>query len=314
MPDPGVAGSIGSDGEPTEEFAFGQTGGEEPQEEGAPAWTTTFGDLMSLLLTFFVLMYSMSELRVERFALARASLSDAFGGFAILPPTAPKGIIPDPDAPLPDSLASPLDFSLTEDESQIFAIVDTFLDRIARQLQGFVDENGLEETLSVIRTPEGVRIRILSTTLFPSGSATLNEDKEWIVTVLGEITATLDVPAVVSGHTDDLPIQTSPFHSNWELSAARAAGVARELVANGHDPLSVRVEAFGEHQPVAANETEEGRAQNRRVEILFSREDILTSARRWTAEGRSLQEVLESRNIGGAPTAGSGLPPQPGGG
>ncbi|TVR51830.1 MAG: hypothetical protein EA421_14845 [Gemmatimonadales bacterium] len=313
MSDSRVAGSIGSEEDPADDFAFGQAGSEEAQEEGAPAWTTTFGDLMSLLLTFFVLMYSMSELKVERFALARASLSDAFGGFAVLPPTVPKGIIPDPDAPIPDTLASPLDLTLTEDESQIFAVVDAYLERIARRLQGFIDDNGLQETLSVIRTPEGVRLRILSTTLFPSGSATLNNDKEWIVTVLGEITATLDVPAVVSGHTDNLPIQTSPFLSNWELSAARAAGVARELVANGHDPLGVRVEAFGENQPVATNDTDEGRAQNRRVEILFSREDILTSARRRMSEGRPLAELLGTGS-GGASSTGEAVDGTPPGG
>lgn len=287
MSDKRIAGSINLPPEGERRVEFGQAESEDFQDEGAPAWTTTFGDLMSLLLTFFVLMYSMSELKVERFAEARASLSEAFGGVAVLPPPAPTGTVPNPAIPLPAPGASASDEELAIDERQLFAITDAYLEQIARQLQDFIDENGLEETLSVIRGEDGVRLRILSTTLFPSGSAFLNEDKGWILNILGEITASLDVPAVVSGHTDDLPIQTSPFFSNWELSAARAAGVARELVANGHDPASLRVEAFGEHQPVASNDTAEGRAENRRVEILFSREDILTSARRWVEEGRS---------------------------
>jgi chemotaxis protein MotB len=291
MPDDQIAGRIRASSEEERSFQIGQTESEDFKEEGAPLWTTTFGDLMSLLLTFFVLMYSMSELKIERFAQAKASLSEAFGGVAALPPPDPTGTVPDPALPLPNPGASAGESDTIMDEGQLFAITDAYLAQIARQLQEFIDENGLQETLSVIRGDDGVRLRILSTTLFPSGSALLNEDKSWILNILGAVTASLDVPAVVSGHTDDLPIQTSAFFSNWELSAARAAGVARELVANGHDPESLRVEAFGEHQPVASNSTEEGRAQNRRVEILFSRDDILSSAQRWMDEGRDIEEM-----------------------
>lgn len=277
--------AMDNSGDEESEFESGQSGAGKPAEEGAPAWTTTFGDLMSLLLTFFVLMYSMSELRVERFALARASLADALGGLSATPPPTPSGVVRTPgDQGLATEL-DPLEL-IPPSEEALFAITDAYLDRIAEQLRGLIEENGLEETLSVIRSEDGVRLRILSTTLFPSGSALVNQDKAWILNVLGTITASLDVPAVVSGHTDDLPIQNSHFLSNWELSAARAAGVARELVANGHDPLTLRVEAFGEHRPVSDNDTPEGRAMNRRVEILFGRDDILTAARRWVAEGR----------------------------
>jgi chemotaxis protein MotB len=276
------------------DFRFGEASVPVEEDEGAPGWMTTFGDLMSLLLTFFVLMYSMSELKVERFQMARDSIVDAFNGAASIP-LDPLGTPLPPGTPESGG-GVPLEGSpppVPMDDETILAIVETYMERIAQRLEEIIEENGLEETLSVIRHDDGVRLRILSTTLFPSGSAHLAEDKRWIVEILGEVTSALDVPAVVSGHTDNEPIRTAQFYSNWELSAARAAGVARELVAQGYDPSSIRVEAFGEFQPLADNTGADGRAQNRRVEILFSREDIFTAVQRWRAEGRGVPDVEE---------------------
>ncbi|TVP45411.1 MAG: hypothetical protein EA350_09490 [Gemmatimonadales bacterium] len=270
------------------------TGDDGLQEEGAPAWTTTFGDLMSLLLTFFVLMYSMSELKMERFNDAKVSLTDAFQSAALLPPptpsSPPSSLVPLPLGGSPATRGSgeddPVDMVL--DESRLLALTDAYLEQIARQLERLVEEHDLQHMVSVIRAEDGVRLRILSSALFPSGSAVLTEEYRWVLNVLGEITSSLEVPAVVSGHTDDVPIQTMQFLSNWELSAARAAGVARELVDKGHDPTTLRVEGFGEYQPVVPNDSPGSRAINRRVEILFNRDAILATIRRWTREGRDL--------------------------
>lgn len=246
-------------------------------EEGAPAWTTTFGDLMSLLLTFFILLYSMSELKMERFLLASQSLSEALSGTATEVPVEPTGPTPDGEDPLNPAEGAA---GLTPLELQILSAADADLESIARQLETFIHQNGLGETLSVVRSEEGVHLRILSSALFPSGSGVMHPESRWILSYLAEVTGTLGVRAVVSGHTDNEPIQTAQFPSNWELSAARAAGVARELVASGHDSDLLRVEAWGEYRPIADNDSPEGRGQNRRVEILFSREDVLATARR----------------------------------
>jgi chemotaxis protein MotB len=130
--------------------------------------------------------------------------------------------------------------------------------------------------------------------LFGSGSGTLNAAGLPMLGYLGEITSSLDVRAVVSGHADNDPISTAQFASNWELSAARAAGVARQLVAYGQDPEMVRVESFGEYRPVASNDTPEGRALNRRVEVFFARSDIIEAARRWAATGEPVPEFASS--------------------
>ena len=127
----------------------------------------------------------------------------------------------------------------------------------------------------------GVRLQIQAIALFKPGSAAIEPGGVHIVGFLADLAKEIDVPVVVSGHADNQPISTSQFASNWELSAVRAAGVARELVARGQDPMWVRVESFGEHQPVASNDTPEGRAQNRRVEFFYSRQNIIDAVDHW---------------------------------
>ena len=145
------------------------------------------------------------------------------------------------------------------------------MDDIASQLEEFVRENKLEEQVVVSKESHGVFLRMQNQALFGPGSADIAAASVAIVEQLGAVLDRMDLPVKVSGHTDNVPIRSSVFPSNWELSAARAAGVARILVSRGHDPSAVAVEAFGEHQPVASNDTPEGRAENRRVELYFSK-------------------------------------------
>jgi len=283
-----VVGSIEGEGSGGDPGGLGPPATQAPVEEGAPLWTTTFGDLMSLLLTFFILLYSMSEIRVEKFVLAARSLSDALSGTALEAPEDPLSPLEGPLEPdVMGAERTPEVLSAAEALMRVDVLVEEHMDRLLERLRTFIRENDLENTLSASASENGVHVRIESSAIFPSGSGTMHPESRWILEYLGEITRTLEIPAVVSGHTDNEPIQTSQFASNWELSAARAAGVARELVSGGHDPLMVRVESFGEHRPLASNETPLGRAQNRRVEILFSREDIAQATRRWIAEERA---------------------------
>ncbi len=228
----------------------------EAVEEGAPAWMMTFGDMMSLLLTFFILLFSMSSIEAEKFKAATESLADALG-------QSNAGIMPDgvvPIAPPPTSAGEVRD-----------RIVEERMDDIASQLEEFVRENRLEDQVVVSKESHGVFLRMQNQALFGPGSADIAEQSVAIVEQLGTILDRMDLPVKVSGHTDNVPIRSAVFPSNWELSAARAAGVARILVSRGHDPASVGVEAFGEYRPVTNNDSEEGRAQNRRVELYFGR-------------------------------------------
>jgi chemotaxis protein MotB len=149
---------------------------------------------------------------------------------------------------------------------------DEKLDEIATLLQQFVEDNGLEQNLVVDRSEDGVHLQIRDVALFRPGNADIETSTAWIVEQLGQITLDVDVPVTVAGHTDNIPINSTRYQSNWELSAARAAGVARTLVSIGHDPDAVQVIAFGEYRPIDTNDTPDGRARNRRVELFYSKQ------------------------------------------
>lgn len=262
-----------------------QIGEEEPPlvEEGAPLWTTTFGDMMSLLLTFFILLFSMSELKMDRFLLAAQSMREAMGGTAAQDVDDPMGLMPDPvDPELKLQNPGGAEGASTElgigygSWAERFA--EAYMEALAKKIQAFAVEHGVEETLTIERTDEGLRIRIQTLLLFGSGEGAIRGDGAWITDTLAEITSDVVVKVVVSGHADNVPIRSPVYASNWELSAARAAGVARALVEGGTPPERVRMEAYGEYRPIAPNETAEGRAKNRRVELFYAKQDIVNAA------------------------------------
>ncbi len=272
-----------------------EEGGGPPVEEGAPLWMATFGDMMSLLLCFFVLMFSMSEIKMERFLLAAQSVNMAMGSTSPDPVENPMGLMkdpPDPDLMLENpgmnegATMSPIEAD-GQDETWDDKMSKAYLEMIAKRLEEFVEAQGLESDVEVERTATGVYLRMKATALFPSGEAGPRIEGIEILTQLAEVTGSLDVPVIISGHADDRPISTPAFASNWELSAARAAGVARILIEAGQPPLLTRVESYGEFKPVADNETADGRARNRRVELYYSLQAIREAVLRWSEEARA---------------------------
>ena len=267
-------------------------GGGPPVEEGAPLWTVTFGDMMSLLLTFFILLFSMSELKVEKFMIASQSLRDALGGTAQEAsddPLGPMSEKSDTTLKLEGSAgvaaASADGAGSAGGPSRTDELVDAYMSMISDRLTDFVREHALAESVTIERDGEGVYLRMQTGTLFPSGSARLQPGGVAALAALAEVTSGISVRVLVSGHTDNEPIHSAAFESNWELSAARAAGVARTLVLHGQDPKRIRAESYGEYRPIADNATPGGRALNRRVELMYARSDILAAVRSWADAG-----------------------------
>jgi chemotaxis protein MotB len=211
------------------------------------------------------------------------------GSTASVPVDDPLGLMPDPVDPelelvnpgLTDGATlSPVDGE-TDGDDYIDVFAEAYMDMIEERLTALVAEAGLDSsTVEVVVEEEGVYLRIRDAALFPTAQAALSPEGQALVLSLSEITRGLEIPTIVSGHADARPIRTAAFPSNWELSAARAAGVARLLVASGQAPETLRVQSFGEFQPVADNETADGRAKNRRVELFFSRDAIRDMALR----------------------------------
>jgi len=227
-------------------------------EEGAPAWLATFSDLATLLLTFFVLLLSFAQLDVAQFQDALGSIRDAFGvqhmtrgRFEALSST-PVSL-----SDMPNSGNA----AMTQGETQ--ALED---------VKQMVHEQGLDEDVDVVLSDRGVVIRIRDTVLFPSGTDALMPEARPVLSKVGELAQVFTRGVIIEGHTDDRPIHTARFPSNWELSGARASQVLRFVVQESHvDRSRVSIAGYADTHPLVHNDSDAHRARNRRVEFVFER-------------------------------------------
>jgi len=228
-------------------------------EECLPAWLAAFGDLMSLLLCFFVLLLSMATMDAKKISEAIGSLS---GAMSVLDGSTQTEVSMERRLK-----ATPID-SQTETSEMVNRITQASID--ANEMM----EKGHGPTISVEEAVEGFVIELPSALLFKPGSATItNEDSllflKRIALIVDELPNNLQVN--VQGHTDNLgPSKDSPFKDNWELSSARAIAVLHELLIDGVDPKRISATGCGEFSPKATNATKSGRAKNRRVELHFT--------------------------------------------
>ena len=249
----------------------------EEQDEGAPAWVMTFADLMSLLMCFFVLLLSFSEMEATKFKQMAGSMRMAFGVQRQMEaPDTPMGtsIIAQnfsPGKPEPTPLEE-VRQTTSEEKPELLAQEEQQkkIEADASELEEVLKEEIDAGLIEIETAMDQIIIRIQEKGSFPSGSAELNEA---FLPIIGKITNKLvEMPGrvVVAGHTDDIPISTFRFRSNWELSAARAASVLHELIKpGGIEPSRSEVKGLADTFPLALNDSRENRAKNRRVEIVI---------------------------------------------
>ncbi len=254
------------------------------------AWAIPYGDLITLLLAFFVVMYAVSSVNEGKYRVLSDSMVAAFRG-------SPKSTEPiqigdktvkaKADATVAGLSPSQV-MKLPAERADVEAsVVERFglqgLE-LAQQPaeQGGPAAGGLAEQVTealsaligkglvtVTRQPLWVEVEIKADILFPSGSAEIEPGAVGIIDRIGEILKPLPNRLRVEGHTDTRPIATAQFPSNWELSGARASRIVRLLESRGVDPTRMSVAGQGEHQPIADNATAEGRNRNRRVTLLI---------------------------------------------
>lgn len=248
--------------------------------KGSPPWMATFADLMSLLLCFFVLLLSFSEMDIHKYKQIAGSMRMAFGVQREVDVQAiPMGttvISPDfsPGVPTP-TLVQELR-QQTTDETRTQLGPDQMrkdLDAAALEIVAALEQEIEQGLIEVERVGEEILIRIREKGSFPSGSARLQENFK---PILDKIAATLAGTAgslIVAGHTDNVPINTLQFPSNWVLSAARSAAVVHHIDQSQPDLAErMQIRAHADTRPVATNDTFDGRAENRRVEIVIARD------------------------------------------
>lgn len=225
------------------------------EEEGAPAWMVTFGDLMSLLLCFFVLLLSFSEMDRNKYRVVSGSVKNAFGIQREKPVfESPKGS---------KMIAREFDQAiiLTKIEEVVKEIIDE-LDNEYEELKGFVEVEAEENQ---------VTIRMMGEATFDTGKADLRSNFLPLLLKIGEVLAKTRGEIIIAGHTDDVPLTGGLFGSNLGLSMARAGSVAEFLLRSSTiDPKRLSTMGFGEYRPLTSNDTAAGRQKNRRVEIIVT--------------------------------------------
>ena len=205
--------------------------------ETGDEWLTSYSDLMTLLMTFFVLLASISSIDANKFEQVANSMSNAVG---------------DVDTP------------------------QKSLEEVYKDVNTMLTEENLSAEVKAEKTPQGVAISVPGAYLFQSGSADISPQAQPLIKRIAEIIRSVPYNVAIEGHTDDVPIQTREFPSNWELSAARASGIVRFLIDQGIYSRRLRAVGFSDTQPIVPNIdpmtgviSPENRARNRRVVIRF---------------------------------------------
>jgi chemotaxis protein MotB len=237
-------------------------------EEGAPAWVVTFGDLMSLLLCFFVLLLSFSEMDKAKYKEVSGSLAKAFGVQRKMKAfEAPKGI---------KMISRDFDQELIPARPREEFIAMQQREKIGMALRKEVETRfrDLQDLIQVEVGEKEVTIRLMGETTFDSGKADIKAQMVPLLLKIGSVLADGKGEVIVAGHTDNVPVHGGPYGSNLKLSIARAATVAEFLLAKSAIPASrVSTMGFGKYRPIETNDTDEGRKRNRRVEIILRAPD-----------------------------------------
>lgn len=242
---------------------------------GAPAWMTTYSDLMSLLLTFFVILFSMSAVSEEKFRNVADSLRMALDGGAndsLL--TSDGSSIADLNAVDIDQ-ATAADLEIPDVESlPDSGAVPQEVQELYETANEYMLEKGIDSELTISRDADGVYIDIQESILFTSGSADITNYGEETLGKLSGLFDLFDNSMIVEGFTDDVPMNSAQFPSNWELSTGRAISVLRYLSEeSGLSPERLSAKGYGEYSPLVPNDSAENRALNRRVNITIMHQD-----------------------------------------
>ena len=256
--------------------------GKKKQEDppaGAPAWMATFSDLMNLLLCFFVLLFSMSSIDEKRWEEVAASFTATFSIFSGGAQAIGDGILIsngvsqlnqlddyiNSTGKSAEDMDAALENIMEEAEKQMMAASE----ELEEKVEEAVNEAGLDDLVELSYTSQYVELTLNGSLLFESGSSVLSQQASVVLDQVGLILERYAESTIeIEGHTDNVPIQTARFPSNNELSDARALSVFYYLMEHTSlDPAKVKHSGRGEYNPIADNNTQEGRALNRRVEI-----------------------------------------------
>ena len=228
--------------------------------ENHDRWMISYADFVTLLFAFFVVMYSISSVNDEKYKTFSNSLNIAFAR----QPIAASGVVETQDMRL-KALVDRRTARLGEQQRKM----QERMKILANGLGGVMAPLISQRSVSINQTRRGVVIDISASTLFRTGEAALQPGALQVLRQVAAVLSSEELAIEVEGHSDDIPIATAQYPSNWELSSARASSVARMLIDNGVEAKRLAVVGLASNQPLVPNDSAENRARNRRVIVTI---------------------------------------------
>lgn len=220
---------------------------EDESKENQDRWLLTYSDMITLLLIFFIVMYTISNINASKFSQIASTLSKTFNGSNYI-------------------------IGQYSGQSIVSGTIvkESNLGKIQSQLNSFVKDNKLQGMVSDYIDERGLVISLQDALLFDLGSADVHPDEKGTLMKIGSMLKDLPNQIRVEGFTDNIPINNSKFHSNWELSVIRATNVLKILVDEAQiAPSRISAVGYGEYRPIVPNTSDENRRLNRRVDIVI---------------------------------------------
>jgi chemotaxis protein MotB len=223
-------------------------------------WLVSYADFITLLFIVFLILFSMSAVDAKKFQALRESFSEVTGSGSSL-------VMPAPGSTMSPSVDR--NTGKTNKKNEIAAEQEKF-EEIKEKMEKYTKAKGLDKNVKVNIDQNGINVTVTGTILFANGDATLQPQAKQIIKDMFQFINSIDNPLRIEGHTDNVPIHTAQYPSNWELSAARSMNLVRYLADEYKiKPDRLSGAGYGEYHPVAPNDTPENRAKNRRVEIMI---------------------------------------------
>ena len=248
------------------------------EPENQDRWLVSYADFITLLFAFFVVMYSISSVNDGKFRVLSESLEHAFQQPEISPDPIQIGEIRrGPESPIDDLviIEEPLQkqqdprFDELEGQGETEALA-----KVASQMEEILSPYIEQDLIDIERNDLWIEIEMKSALLFTSGRTDLADEATPVLRKIAQILRQMPNPIQVEGYTDNLPISSIEFPSNWELSSARAASVVAQLVQHGVNPIRLAAIGYGEYHPIADNRFEPGRYKNRRVVVVVQNRSV----------------------------------------